>query len=217
MMTLPSRHPIRCVTVYGSSSSAIDESFKVAAGEAGSAIARAGWIQVNGGGAYGVMGSASDGGLGAGGIVDCVIDRMFVPEMHKGQFRETVVTDSMTQRKAELYKRGDAFMCLPGGLGTLEEAAEVMSWLQLGLHSKCIVFVNTNGFYNSLWEFVTQGVAKKFVSHVTMDGIFLAVDAAEAVAYVQRFDSVGIDTNSIRASAMAAEWTKIQSRPGDTR
>lgn len=83
------------------------------------------------------MGAATEGGLTAGGMVDCVILEKFVASnMHDGAFRDIVVEETMTLRKAGLYSRADAFICLPGGLGTLEEASEVMSWLQLGMHTK---------------------------------------------------------------------------------
>jgi predicted Rossmann-fold nucleotide-binding protein len=83
------------------------------------------------------MGAATDGALEISGIVDCVIlDKFITANMHEGGFRDVQVSKTMTERKSSLSDRADAFVCLPGGLGTLEEVSEVMSWLQLGLHTK---------------------------------------------------------------------------------
>lgn len=134
------------VTVYASSSSAVDSTFKAEARALGAALAEADYALCVGGGKYGLMGAVTDGCLASGGVVDCVILRMFVgANMHPGPFRNTDVFDTMPQRKDGLYQQADAFIALPGGLGTLEELSEVMSWRQLELHRKPIVLLNTNG------------------------------------------------------------------------
>jgi uncharacterized protein (TIGR00730 family) len=130
--------------------------------------------------------------------------------MSTGPFRETVISSNMTDRKAGLYERGDAFICLPGGLGTLEEAAEVMSWMQLGLHSKCICFLNTNGAFDGLWSWLKHAIDKKFVSGKVLDAIFLASTSAEAISYVQRFKSSDLTQHSIRKGSVAADWTRTE-------
>jgi uncharacterized protein (TIGR00730 family) len=148
----PKRKTPFCVTVFGSSSSAVHQSFKDEARALGKAIADAGYVQCNGGGRHGLMGAATDGALENGGAVDMVILRMFCgPNMHPGPFRETAVEDSMAARKGGLFERADAFIALPGGLGTLEELSEVASWRQLELHDKPIILVNTNSFYTDFW------------------------------------------------------------------
>lgn len=134
------------VTVYASSSSAIDATFKAEARKLGEGLAKADYALCVGGGKYGLMGAVTDGCLASGGVADCVILKMFVgANMHPGPFRTTEVYDTMTARKDGLYRRADAFIALPGGLGTLEELSEVMSWRQLEIHSKPIVLINTNG------------------------------------------------------------------------
>jgi uncharacterized protein (TIGR00730 family) len=141
-----------CVTVYASSSATVDQSYKDEAYALGKAIAEAGFVQCNGGGRYGLMGAVTDGALASSGVVDAVILRMFVgANMHPGPHREVVISETMSERKLGLTMRGDAFFALPGGLGTLEELAEIASWRQLELHYKPLVLINTNGFYDDFW------------------------------------------------------------------
>lgn len=80
-----------------------------------------------------------------------MILRMFVDHnLHPG-FRNTIVSESMSERKAGLIEHGDAFIALPGGLGTLEELAEIASWRQLEILDKPLILLNTNGFYTDFW------------------------------------------------------------------
>eukprot|EP00171_Calliarthron_tuberculosum_P016722 IDg16722t1 len=134
------------VTVYASSSSMTNGAYAEAALGMGSAIARQGWVQVNGGG-IGLMGACTDGAVLERGDVDCVILRRFVSSgmTNPENFRKIEVTDTMLDRRMGLYRRANAFVAIPGGLGTLEEISEVMSWRQLGWHSRIIVLLNTNG------------------------------------------------------------------------
>ena len=91
-------------------------------------IAEQGWIQLNGGGQTGLMGAATDGGVLAGGIVDAVIPEMFHKVNESTQLRNVLVTKNMRDRKESLLEGGDAVICLPGGLVTLEEVFEALSW-----------------------------------------------------------------------------------------
>lgn len=85
------------------------------------------------------------------GTVDCVILEMFVGDNMHPRLSKRVVTKTMSERKDGLLRRGDAFIALPGGLGTLEELAEIASWRQLELHDKPLVLLNTNSFYTDFW------------------------------------------------------------------
>ena len=158
---------IQRVTVYGSASSRIDPIF-IEAGEAlGEAIAARGWIQVNGGGRTGLMCAASDGGLRAGGEVEVVILEIFKERgfLHQGIPADKVfVEDNMPGRKKGLYERGDAYIGLPGGLGTYEELMEVLSWPQLGFHRKPIAMLNVDGFYDPLESLLLDSIRRGFVA-----------------------------------------------------
>lgn len=120
---------------------------------------------VYGGGNIGLMGIISSTVMDKGGHVTGIIPEMLHENVtHKG-ISELIVVKTMHERKALMYSMSDAFICLPGGIGSLEEVLEVFTWLQLGYHSKPVVLLNINGFYNNLikqLEFmVEEGFLKK--------------------------------------------------------
>jgi len=106
---------------------------------------------VYGGGAVGLMGLLADTVLEAGGEVIGIIPRsLFAREVAHQELTELVETENMHDRKAMMYERSDAFIALPGGLGTLDELAEITTWRQIGLHDKPIGVVDVNGYYRAL-------------------------------------------------------------------
>ncbi len=179
----------KTVTVYASSGMRVDKSYFDAAFSLGAAIARRGWVQCNGGG-FGLMEACTDGARSVGGVVDCVsLDSLPGP---KKKFRHNVLSKTMPERRKRLYMRGDAFVSLPGGLGTLEEVAEVVSWRQLEFHSRCVVLLNTNGFYNALVEFMERGIEERFIAPA-MRSCMIAVDTAEeAIRVIESYQPVVI-------------------------
>eukprot|EP01063_Lacrimia_lanifica_P039977 TRINITY_DN8926_c0_g1_i1.p2 TRINITY_DN8926_c0_g1~~TRINITY_DN8926_c0_g1_i1.p2 ORF type:complete len:261 (+),score=105.68 TRINITY_DN8926_c0_g1_i1:37-819(+) len=196
---------VGAVTVYAASSVAVDPSYKKAAFELGAEVARRGWVQVNGGGEKGLMGAASDGGVSEGGAIDIVILDKFVHFAHKGG-RRYEVKKNMPERKRGLYEAGDAFISLPGGLGTLEECLEVLSWRQLGFHDKPVVFINTNGFYNHLQDMLTDLINDGFASHELKGCYFFADTAAEACDFIANFVPTAIDKATIHSGEMRCDW-----------
>ncbi len=137
------------VTVYaGSRTRARAEHLSLAA-ELGTAIAKRGWVLVYGGSNVGLMGACADAALGAGGRVEGVILDSFSRVAHQGLHALDVVGD-MRSRKAGLARRGDAFVALPGGFGTLEEVSEILVERQLRFHAKPLVLVNADGFWDPL-------------------------------------------------------------------
>jgi uncharacterized protein (TIGR00730 family) len=117
----------------------------------GAAIAKRGYVLAYGAGRTGMMGAVADGALEAGGEVIGVIPRMFATPtlMHNGLSRLEIV-DSMHTRKQRLVEISDAFIALPGGYGTFEELFEVLTWAQIGLHSKPVGILNTQHYFDSL-------------------------------------------------------------------
>jgi uncharacterized protein (TIGR00730 family) len=137
------------VTVYaGSRRLARAEHLSLAA-ELGRAVAARGWVVVYGGANIGLMGACADAALAAGGRVEGVILDSFSRVAHRGLHALDVVAD-MRSRKAGLARRGDAFVALPGGFGTLEEISEILVERQLGFHRKPLVLVNPDGFWDPL-------------------------------------------------------------------
>jgi uncharacterized protein (TIGR00730 family) len=149
------------VCVYCSSSNAADPAFIEAAGKLGRALAGAGLRLVYGGGGVGLMGACAAAAHAAGGQVLGVIPQFLVGKERPLTEVETIVVQSMHERKMRMFEAADAFVVLPGGIGTLEEVIELLSWRRLDLHAKPIVFYNPGGFWDGLFEFLRAGVAQK--------------------------------------------------------
>lgn len=185
------------VTVYGSASNKIDQSFKDAAFKAGAEIARRGWNQVNGGGNTGLMAAATDGGLSESGFVKVVIlDRFAEAGYLHTEASEIVIVDSMPKRKAGLFEGVDGFLALPGGLGTFEEILEVLSWRQLGLHDKPIALLNVNGYYDPLVAMLTQSIEQKFTAHGFESCFRLSKDLEECLDFLKNPSQDKFDISS---------------------
>ena len=143
--------------VYCGSRSGADPRYAEAARALGSALGRAGHRLVYGGGHAGLMGEVADAALAAGGQVLGIIPRRLVARElgHRG-IQELRVVDTMHERKLQMAQAADAFVALPGGLGTLEELFEVWTWQQLGYHSRPIGLLDTAGFYAPLLELLAH-------------------------------------------------------------
>jgi uncharacterized protein (TIGR00730 family) len=175
---------IRSVCVYCGSSPGSDGVYVEAGHQLGRSIARAGLRLVYGGGTKGIMGAVSTGTLKAGGKVIGIIPRFLMnkeaTESALGRLDELVVTDNMHQRKHRMFEESDAFVALPGGIGTVEEIIEIMTWAQLGHHRKPIVFVNVKGFWDPMLALIDHMAAEGFI-HTAHKVKPLVVDSAEAV------------------------------------
>jgi uncharacterized protein (TIGR00730 family) len=159
---------IRRLCVYCGSSGAVDEKYQVAAAELGANLAAAGIELVFGGGRIGLMGLAADAALAAGGRVVGVIPALLRDaELAHAGVSELVVCASMHERKRLMAERADAFAVLPGGIGTLDETFEIVTWRQLGLHNKPIFLVDIAGYWRPLIELFehlsAQGFARSLV------------------------------------------------------
>lgn len=139
------------VCVYCASSNAADPAFLAAASELGATIAREGLRLVYGGGGVGLMGACARAAHEAGGRVLGVIPHFLTSHERPLKQVETVVVDSMHQRKMMMFEAADGFAILPGAIGTLEEVIELLSWRRLGLHAKPIVFLDIHGFWRPLF------------------------------------------------------------------
>jgi uncharacterized protein (TIGR00730 family) len=139
------------VCVYCASSDAADPEFLAAATELGVTLAHEGLRLVYGGGGVGLMGACARAAHAAGGRVLGVIPHFLTSQERLLTAVETVVVDSMHQRKMMMFDAADAFAILPGAIGTLEEVIELLSWRRLGLHAKPIVFLDIKGFWQPLF------------------------------------------------------------------
>lgn len=152
------------ITVYCASSEEIAPAYFEAARQLGAEIARAGVPVINGGGRMGLMAAVTDGALDAGGEAIGVIPQ-FMAEAGRNYARltETIVTDSMHTRKKTMADLSIGAVALPGGIGTLDELAEIITWRKLGLYTHPVVILNTNGFYDSLLDWLARAQYEDFV------------------------------------------------------
>lgn len=175
---------IRSVCVYCGSSAGRSDIYMKAGHTLGRSIAEAGLRLVYGGGTKGIMGAVADGALRAGGKVTGIIPRFLLnkeaTEASLGKFDDIVVTDNMHERKHRMFQESDAFVALPGGIGTVEEIVEIMTWGQLGHHRKPIVFANIAGFWTPMLALIDHMRAEGFIhtGHLVQP---LVIDRAEAI------------------------------------
>ncbi|GIG58334.1 cytokinin riboside 5'-monophosphate phosphoribohydrolase [Longispora fulva] len=168
------------ICVFCASSTTLAPGFLNLATATGAALAEAGHVLVSGGGRVGMMGAVAAGARGAGGHTVGIIPRQLQDrEVADLDADELVVTETMADRKTLLIERSDAFVVLPGGLGTLDELFEVWTVAGLGFHPKPIIVVNADGFYDGLLAWLDRAVA---------DGMVRA-DAVKAVTVVGDLDA----------------------------
>ncbi len=157
--------PIRRLCVYCGSAGAVDERYRAAARDLGNALAAAGMELVFGGGRIGLMGILADAMLARGGRVVGIIPGLLrdAEVAHAGA-NELVVVASMHERKRLMAERADAFAILPGGIGTLDETFEIVTWRHLGLHDKPIFVVDAAGYWQPLTMLLDHLVAAGFAA-----------------------------------------------------
>ena len=185
------------ICVYCGSSNDADPDFLSTAYAIGGEIARAGLKFVYGGGGVGLMGASARGAHDAKGRVLGII-----PDFLKGREQpfddvETIVVHSMHERKMMMFERSDAFVVLPGGIGTLEEIVELLSWQRMGLHAKPVVFYNPRGFWDPLYALFHHTIREK-LSPPEFAESWRSVDTVEAVVpavLVMAAETVGGATN----------------------
>ena len=171
--------PSFSLCVYCGSKPGTDPAFSQAAIEVGTWIGHHGGQLVYGGGRNGLMGIVADATLAAGGQVIGVIPRALVEKewAHTG-CTELHIVETMHERKQMMAQKADAFVALPGGIGTFEEFFEVWTWQQLGYHNKPIGLLNTQQYYEPMLNFLNGVVQKEFMGQWQMDLIQTSADLA---------------------------------------
>ena len=168
------------IVVYCGSGSGNDLRYTEAARELGAWIAREGHALVYGGSAIGLMGEVSRAALGAGGAVIGVEPAFFLDmgvEQH--DLTELIEVETMSERKAKMIELGDAFVALPGGMGTLEEISEIMSRIRLGLGPSECYLLNIGGYYDNLIAFLRDAYDHEFVNRPEFDCCFFPETVGE--------------------------------------
>lgn len=177
---------LHSICVFCGASLGANPSYRAAAEQLGAYLAAQGIRLVYGGGAVGLMGVVADAALAAGGEVIGIIPQSLerAEVGHNGLTRLEVV-DGMHARKARMAELSDAFIALPGGLGTLEELFEVWTWGQLGYHAKPLGLLDVDGFYSRLGEFLDHLVSEQFVRAPHRAMLQLADTPAELLGYLR--------------------------------
>jgi uncharacterized protein (TIGR00730 family) len=171
---------INSICVYCGSSVGDDPAFVDSARAFGKILAKEKIRLVYGGGTFGLMGAVAQAAAENGGeVVGIIPDFLIAREMAFKGASEMIITEDMHERKHKMFERADAFVTLPGGIGTLEEIIEQLSWAQLGRHKKPVLILNVNGFWNPLLDLFAHQTEHSFIR----DGSFtlLATDQVENI------------------------------------
>lgn len=190
MKSSPSSLCVFCGSRFGT-----DPGAREVAADLGELLAREGIALVYGGGGVGLMGLVANAALKAGGKVVGIIPRFLLQrEAGHPALSETVVVETMHERKLKMFERSDAFVVLPGGIGTLEELFEVLSWRTLGLHTKPIVIVDQGGYWQALAALLHGVVEGGFAEPTHLDHLAFVSDLKDvlpAIAAMPR--SAGVE------------------------
>lgn len=154
--------PLRSICVYCGSSSRVKEGYLELARETGRALAQAGVRLVYGGGGVGLMGACARAANNEGGEVLGIMPRFLLEKERIFEEVEHRIVEDMHTRKQMMFEQSDAFLVLPGGIGTLEEAVEMLSWARLGLHAKPMAFVDRDGFWEPFFHLIDQIIESGF-------------------------------------------------------
>jgi uncharacterized protein (TIGR00730 family) len=185
---------LRTVCVFCGSSTPPDPRYRDAARALGTLLAERGIGLVYGGGSLGLMGELADAALASGGQVTGVIPvGLFSREIGHTGLSELRKVGSMHERKQLMYDLSDAFIAMPGGLGTLEELAEVATWSQLGLHSKPIALLDVDAFWEPLVTLLDRMVAVGLLKQANRDLIQRAHSPGEALAVLASAEPAHIE------------------------
>lgn len=186
--------------VYCGSRHGARAAYTAAARALGSAIGAAGWQLVYGGGRVGLMGEVADAALAAGGrVVGVITDALMKREVGHTGLSELLVVPTMHARKQRMAEQADAFIALPGGIGTLEELYEVWTWRQLGYHDQPIGLLNVAGYYDALLQFMDRAVSEGFLDAAQRDAVLVGAEPLpllQALARLARGASQGRDDYS---------------------
>jgi uncharacterized protein (TIGR00730 family) len=170
---------VRSLCVFCGSSFGHDEKWAAAARRLGIGLAEAGITLVYGGSRSGLMGAVAEAALEAGGRVEGVIPKLFLPnEDPFADVSELTVVEDMHTRKKLMFDKSDAFCVLPGGLGTLDETFEILTWKQIKLHDKPVLMLNLDGYWTPWLALVDKIVAEGFAKP-GITGFYEVIDTVE--------------------------------------
>jgi len=180
----------RSVCLFCGSSELSDPAYTEAARAFGAQTAAAGWRLVYGGGGVGLMGASARAAHAAGGRVLGVMPGFLRSRERLFDEVETLIVPSMHERKTIMYDQSDVFVVAPGGVGTLEEAIEVLSWKRLDLHSKPVIFLNLNGFWDPLLAVMEHSISEAMTPPSFREAWVVCDTVEAAIAMMQTAEAV---------------------------
>jgi uncharacterized protein (TIGR00730 family) len=184
---------MQSVCVFCGSASGSDPVYVESANRLGRLLADEGLSLIYGGACVGLMGAVADAALAAGGTAIGVLpDFLRRKELAHPRLTELHVVSSMHERKARMAELSDGFIALPGGMGTLEEFCEIITWAQLGLHEKPCCLLNVQGYYDPLLEFVNRMASEGFLKEQQKGLVLSAATPEEALAAMRAFEPVRV-------------------------
>jgi uncharacterized protein (TIGR00730 family) len=180
---------VQRICVFCGASPGARPQYRQAAEQVAGILAAEGIGVVYGGGGVGLMGALADAVIAEGGELTGVIPRALVDrEIAHRDVIDMRVVGSMHERKALMAELADAFIALPGGIGTLEELFEVYTWAQLGLHQKPCALLNVEGYYDGVADFLTHAVNERFLREETRDLLLVESDPAVLIERLHAFE-----------------------------
>ena len=178
----------RTICVFAGSNPGFQPGFQAAARALGTALVERGYGLVYGGGRVGLMGALADTVLDGGGHVTGVIPHgLAVKEVAHEGLPDLRIVDSMHERKALMAELSSAFVAMPGGLGTLEELFEALTWAQLGIHGKPCCLLNVDGYFDGLLAFLSQAVQHGFVRQAHAEMLLASSDIDDLLDAIEAY------------------------------
>jgi uncharacterized protein (TIGR00730 family) len=187
---VPGRH----LCFFCGSSPGLDTAYRTAAEDLGRMLVSRDWGLVYGGARVGVMGAVADAVLASGGEAIGVIPRSLVrKEVAHDRLTSLEIVGSMHERKQRMADLADGFVALPGGMGTLEELFETLTWAQLGIHSKPCGLLNVGGYYDPLLAFLDRAVEQRFVSPAHRRMVLVAQTPRALLDLVESYEAPHVE------------------------
>ena len=196
---------VRSLCVYCASSQTIPDKHRACARELGRLLAENGIHMITGGGHVGLMGEAADAALAAGGEVTGIVPHFIkrLEMVHCGLTR-LIEVESMHERKQKMFEMSDAFIALPGGLGTLDEILEIITWKHLGLHDKPVMLIEAGGYWKPFHNLFDHMIATGYANRGCRDLYTIAADPEQAVAVLKAHPAAHKGENSKGAGIVAS-------------
>ena len=189
------------ICVFGAASNEIDPEYIRLVEEFGEMMAKRGHSLVFGAGAHGLMGAAARGVTKGGGKIQGVIPSFFKEEKIEGIYDkcdEIIYTETMAQRKAKMEDLADAFVIVPGGIGTFEELFEVLTLKQLGRHNKAIVFYDIKDYYVSIEKLLEKGFDERFIRNDCRVLYYYTENPADALDYLDNYKPCELSVHDLK-------------------